>query len=632
MHVHTSASRPPVSSDSSSQDGFRTPFHRHSTPFPVHRSSYEDDDSLYTSRRSSASDESFHGTSRPVETRYHRTLSSYDHDIIVSASAESLLLNPIHANYAHKYSLLKARFDTLNSNYQSLVNAIPQVFSHIPNPYNIPIPVSMSSASTSASASMSFSGRLAPPERKPKNTRIKYWTASDSAKRTAASGAVQADTSGAADSDDDHNEPPSLSDAESVTDTTARSKKKKSSDANVLGFLEYENGVTFKLERIGNVRDTAYTFYNGLLREGTAPLTWGKAFPEVNDRFRQYIATHFPAALLGQDWWKIDAIGTATYPQFKKNNKRAIEAMNRPPEEKKRKRREKGKEREKSGREEMEIGDVGDDERRKRRRKEKSRATGSDAEQSPSLVPENSFPPIDQDLELEQLQSPAPAPPVDVFPLASNSAAPVDEFPLSSNSAASSSSAQAVAQTPVSVESNFANASKPKTVIPPRKDPLAAFKKPKPLPVPLSTTIDTTAPSLPKPPSAAATETMVASSSSSDKPIPPPVVSGSTETIVASSSSSDKPIPPPVLSGSTTTESQVPPTESEEAETNVYGIYLQKTLKRKVFRHEVRQGLAALTPAQREPYDDRERAAKSKRKEVRKTQKLQQNTTQTQPE
>ncbi|KAJ7190328.1 hypothetical protein GGX14DRAFT_483415, partial [Mycena pura] len=596
----------------------------------VHRSSYKDDDSLYTSRRSSASDESLHGTSRPVETRYQSkrtpqscTLSSYDQDIIVSASAKSLLLNPIHANYAHKYSLLKARFDTLNSNYQSLVNAIPQVFSHIPNPYNIPIPASMSSASTSASASMSFPGRLALPERKPKNTCIKYWTASDWAKRTGASGAVQADTSGAADSDDDHNEPPSLSDAESVMDKTARSKKKKSSDANVLGFLEYENGVTFKLERFGNVRDTAYTFYNGLLREGTAPLTWGKAFPEVNDRFRQYIATHFSAALLGQDWWKIDAIGTATYPQFKKNNKRAIEAMNRPSEEKKRKRREKGKEREKSGREEMEIGlDVGDDEHRKRRRKEKSRATGSDAEQSPSLVPENSFPPIDQDLELEQLQSPSPAPPVDVFPLASNSAAPVDEFPLSSNSAASSSSAQAVAPTPVSVESNFANASKPKTVIPPRKDPLAAFKNPKPLPVPLSTTIDTTAPSLPKPPSAAATETMVASSSSSDKPIPPPVVSGSTET-----------------------ESQVPPTESEEAETsthfvasksemayNLYGIYLQKTLKRKVFRHEVRQGLAALIPAQREPYDDRGRAAKSKRKEVRKTQKLQQNTTQTQPE
>ncbi|KAJ7215328.1 hypothetical protein GGX14DRAFT_562547 [Mycena pura] len=316
MHVHASASRPPVSSGSSSRDRFRTPFHpqlnshnssRHSTPFSASRSSYEDDDLLYTaSRRSSVSDESLYSTSGAIETLFQsrgtpqsHTLSSYDQNIIASASAESLLLNPIHAHYAHKYSLLKARFETMSLNYESLANAIPQVFSHIPNPYNIPIPTS--SSSTSASAPVSSSNRLAPPETKPKHIRIKYWTASDWAKRAGANGAVQVD--------------PSLSDTESTSDvdTTApgrKKKKQKSSDVNVLGFLEYENGVPFELERIGNVRDTTYTFYNGLLRDGTAPLTWGKAFPEVNDRFRQYIASHFPAALLGQDWWKIDAIGT----------------------------------------------------------------------------------------------------------------------------------------------------------------------------------------------------------------------------------------------------------------------------------------------------------------------------------
>nr|GAT55526.1 predicted protein [Mycena chlorophos] len=70
--------------------------------------------------------------------------------VIESASPDELLQNVHHCAVLTDLQVLNVRFQTLRDDYQLLASTISQVFSVIPNPYNIPIaPVSSTTASNS---------------------------------------------------------------------------------------------------------------------------------------------------------------------------------------------------------------------------------------------------------------------------------------------------------------------------------------------------------------------------------------------------------------------------------------------------------------------------------------------------
>ncbi|KAJ7187545.1 hypothetical protein GGX14DRAFT_611314 [Mycena pura] len=167
------------------------------------------------------------------------------------------------------------------TNYSTLATNVPQVFSTIPNPYSIAVP---------ASALMTTPQSLIPST---KPEKIKYWRRSDYNVRKATRGdlTVLNDASG---SDSDEEMP----------------RKKKKAKTNVLGFLEHADGTPFD--------ETTISF--SLLDASLAPANWRDCSLEATNRFRAYMIQAVPALALGENYWKVDLVGTEVYAQWKRKH------------------------------------------------------------------------------------------------------------------------------------------------------------------------------------------------------------------------------------------------------------------------------------------------------------------------
>ncbi|KAF7323919.1 hypothetical protein MKEN_00613300 [Mycena kentingensis (nom. inval.)] len=230
--------------------------------------------------------------------------SSYstDQDIISRAQHPQLWLNPVYFALWQHNRQLEAEKKTIQDNYQTLANSIPQVFSFIPNPYGFAIPPPASTASATSLI----------PAQKPDG--IRFWKASDWSKRPSKSGElVVEDTSDDGDNSD-------------VDETAPKRKKRKRKHENVLGFLEHADGTPFDEAEIGSVRTTAGRVFQGLLNDALAPETWGGCTQPVMQRYRQEMIAQHSALALGFDCWKVDAVGTEVYSQWSRNRKAAISA------------------------------------------------------------------------------------------------------------------------------------------------------------------------------------------------------------------------------------------------------------------------------------------------------------------
>ncbi|KAK6978270.1 hypothetical protein R3P38DRAFT_2580109, partial [Favolaschia claudopus] len=86
--------------------------------------------------------------------------------------------------------------------------------------------------------------------------------------------------------------------------------------ANVLGFLEHQDGTLFTPTEIREVRKHAYQAFQTLLLEGIAPLTWSQADSKASNFFRKEILTCSPAIGLCESNWKVDTLASLVYGQW----------------------------------------------------------------------------------------------------------------------------------------------------------------------------------------------------------------------------------------------------------------------------------------------------------------------------
>ncbi|KAJ7199477.1 hypothetical protein GGX14DRAFT_662061 [Mycena pura] len=253
-----------------------------------------------------------HSTSS--RSQNHR-FSAYDKNIIANANHRQLWMNPVYFQLWHSNNILQAKYDTLKrptdsdsfyrTDYSTLAISIPQIFSIIPNPYSVAVPAS----------TFSTTAQVLVPSTKPK--KIKYWRRSDYNIRKSTRGdlTVSNDESGT-DSDED-----------------MPKKKKKAKTENVLGFLENEDGTPFNDDCISFVRSTAYKCFNSLLNAGLAPANWRDCSLEITNRFRREMIEAIPALALGENYWKVDAVGTEVYAQWKRKHLPAAAGRNAKGEE-----------------------------------------------------------------------------------------------------------------------------------------------------------------------------------------------------------------------------------------------------------------------------------------------------------
>ncbi|KAJ7229954.1 hypothetical protein GGX14DRAFT_383914 [Mycena pura] len=195
----------------------------------------------------------------------------------------------------HRFSAYDKPTDSdsfYRTDYSTLAISIPQIFSIIPNPYSVAVPAS----------TFSTTAQVLVPSTKPE--KIKYWRRSDYNIRKSTRGdlTVSNDESGT-DSDED-----------------MPKKKKKAKTENVLGFLENEDGTPFNDDCISFVRSTAYKCFNSLLNAGLAPANWRDCSLEITNRFRREMIEAIPALALGENYWKVDAVGTEVYAQWKRKH------------------------------------------------------------------------------------------------------------------------------------------------------------------------------------------------------------------------------------------------------------------------------------------------------------------------
>ncbi|KAJ7196739.1 hypothetical protein GGX14DRAFT_402961 [Mycena pura] len=213
-------------------------------------------------------------------------------NLIASATHQQLLFNSVYFQLWHLNTVLKAKYDTLQKNYSTLATSIPHVFSIIPNPYSVAVPAS--APSTTAQFLL--------PSTKP--DKIKYWRRSDYNVRKTTRGdlTVLNDASG---SDSDEEMP---------------RKKKKAKTDNVLGFLEHADGKPFDETTISFVRSTSYKIFQSLLDASLAPANWRDCSLEATNRFRAQMIQAIPDLALGENYWKVDLVGTEVYAQWKRKH------------------------------------------------------------------------------------------------------------------------------------------------------------------------------------------------------------------------------------------------------------------------------------------------------------------------
>ncbi|KAJ7210698.1 hypothetical protein GGX14DRAFT_624765, partial [Mycena pura] len=230
---------------------------------------------------------------RDLKTSGFRHMTRVHENLIANATHEQLWMNSVYFQLWHSNTVLKAKYDTLQTNYSTLATSMPQIFSIIPNPYSVTVPAS----------TFSTTAQFLVPSTKPE--KIKYWRRSDYNIRKATRGDL------------------SVSNDESGTDSDEKmpkKKKKKAKTENVLGFLENEDGTPFNDDRISFVRSTAYKSFNSLLNAGLAPANWRDCSLEITNRFRREMIEVIPALALGENYWKVDAVGTEVYAQWKRKH------------------------------------------------------------------------------------------------------------------------------------------------------------------------------------------------------------------------------------------------------------------------------------------------------------------------
>ncbi|KAJ7904004.1 hypothetical protein B0H13DRAFT_1881939 [Mycena leptocephala] len=201
-----------------------------------------------------------------------------------------LIVNPYYRQAIERNDALQNRLETMNFAYITLAKAVPQVFTVIPNPFNIPIP-----ASTPLTVSHNNQEPPPPAPTREQCPNIRWFLRKDWKKELSTLG--------------DHLD----SDADSDSDSASTSQ--------VLGFLEHANGTRFDEAEIAYVRSCAQTEFNTFLHEKLAPPTWSQATADTIARFRRNLIAAIPDVNLGANYWKVDTVGSKVYSQWSRYRK-----------------------------------------------------------------------------------------------------------------------------------------------------------------------------------------------------------------------------------------------------------------------------------------------------------------------